>query len=283
MQLGDFTLTTICGGRFRIDGGTMFGVVPKAIWNRVCPADEKNNIPQTTNCLLVQSQDRTVLIDTGYGSKLTDKARRRLGADEGDPLLESLQSAEVKPTDIDTVILTHLHFDHAGGCTRYDEAGQVVPAFPNAEYIVQQQEWTTAAAQCAELAAAYPTEHFLPLEHTGQLRLIEGDTEILPGIRSHVTGGHTEAHQILYIESRSQTAVYLADLCPTSHHLPTSWCMSYDVNVLQTRRMKRRVLGETADGGWLALFDHDPTHAAGRLERTKGGEFVLGEGVQGRP
>lgn len=277
MQLGEFTLHTISGGRFRIDGGTMFGVVPKVLWNRVCPADEKNNVPQATNCLLVQSPGRTILIDTGYGSKLSDKARRRLHAEEGDPLRESLQAHGVQPSDVDTVILTHLHFDHAGGCTRYAEDGELVATFPNAEYVVQQREWSIAAAQSPELAAAYPLEHFLPLEQTGRLHLIDGDMEIVPGIRCEVTGGHTEAHQILYIESAGHTAVYLADLCPTSHHLHSNWCMAYDVNVLETRRVKPRVLGEIAQHGWLALWDHDAHLAAGRLERTKGGECIARE------
>ncbi len=280
MRLGEFTLNTICGGRYRIDGGVMFGVVPKALWNRVCPADENNNIAQTTNCLLVQSRERTVLIDTGYGSKLNHKLRRRLQADEGDPLLDSLESHGVLPADVDTVILSHLHFDHAGGCTRTAEDGRIVPTFPNAEYVVQQQEWTTATADLPELAGAYPPENFLPLKETGQLRLIDGDKQIVPGIRAQITGGHTEAHQILIVESGNQAAVFLADLCPTSHHLPANWNMAYDLNVLQTRRMKPQVLGQIADNGWLALWDHDPDRAAARLDRTKGGEFTVAEAVR---
>jgi len=280
MQLGELTLKTVSGGNFRMDGGTTFGVVPKAVWNRVCPADEKNNVPQATNCLLVQSKDRTVLIDTGYGSKLSPKLRRRISAEDGDPLLESLQSQGVTAADIDTVILTHLHFDHAGGCTRLDEDGQVVPTFPNAEYVIQQREWVIAAGDLPELAGAYPTENFLPLQDTRQLRLIDGDIEIVPGIHSQITGGHTEAHQILHIESAGQAAIYLADLCPTSHHLPTNWCMAYDTEVLQTRRMKRQVLAAIADHGWLALWDHDTASVGARLERTKGGEFVVAEAVQ---
>ncbi|MDA1017611.1 MAG: MBL fold metallo-hydrolase [Planctomycetota bacterium] len=275
MQLGAFELATISGGRMWLDGGTMFGVVPKTLWSRMVECDEKNLIPQATNCLLVQTPDRLVLIDTGYGSKLTEKQQRILKTDVGDPLSASLDAVGVSVDRIDLVILTHLHFDHAGGSTRRDDAGELVPAFPNAEYVVQRGEWDVAAANLPELHGAYSADDFLPLRDSGRLRLVEPDEEIVPGFRARVTPGHTEWHQSIVIESDGQTAVYLGDLCPSTHHLPMAWCMSYDIHMLETRRQKRRLLGEIADNGWLAFFDHDPACPVARIERDETREFRI--------
>jgi glyoxylase-like metal-dependent hydrolase (beta-lactamase superfamily II) len=274
MRLGEFELTTVSGGRFRIDGGTMFGVVPKTLWERIAPPDERNTIPQATNCLLVRSPDRTVLIDTGYGSKLSDKQRRQIDAEPGDPLMASLAAAGVRPEQIDLVLLTHLHFDHAGGTTRRNETGTLIPAFPNAEYVVQQREWELATADLPELRGSYPPENFLPLAEGERLRLIDDDVQVAPGIQALVTGGHTPGHQAFVIESSGATAVYLGDLCPTTSHLRTLWCMGYDLDLLATRKVKRALLGRVADEGWLALFDHDAHVAAARIARDAAREFV---------
>ena len=279
MLLGKFQLTTISGGRFQIDGGTMFGVVPRSLWNRVFQADDNNHIPQATNCLLVRTGQRTVLIDTGYGPKLSQKQRKIFVAEEGDPLLTSLQTMGVTAGDVDTVILSHLHFDHAGGATRIGGDGTPVPTFPNAEYVVQTLEWETAVSEAPELRGAYPLENIRPLQQADQLRLIDGDVEIVPGIRSIVTGGHSVGHMALLIESAGETALFLGDICPSTRHLRTLWCMSYDVDLLQTRRMKPQLLGQIADHGWLALFDHDPDHTAARLSRSDKAEFVVTEAM----
>ena len=275
MQLGRFELQTISGGTLRLDGGTMFGVVPKALWSRVYPCDDDNTIAQETNCVLVRDGDKTYLIDTGYGSKFKDKQRRIFQAEEGDPLVENLQAAGVEPEEIDAVLLSHLHFDHAGGATRLNDAGEVVPTFPNAEYVAQRREWANATAGYPELKGAYPQDNLLPLKESGQLRLVDGNVELIPGIRAIVTGGHTQAHAAIVIEDAGETAVYLGDLCPTTRHFPTLWGMAYDVDMLQLRRMKAELLGTIADDGWLALFDHDPDHAAGRLERDSKRDFAL--------
>lgn len=279
MRLGELELTTVSGGRFRIDGGTMFGVVPKPLWERVAPPDERNTIPQATNCLLVRSPGRVVLIDAGYGPKLAEKQRRHIDAEAGDPLAESLAAAGVAPEQVDVVLLTHLHFDHAGGATRYDEGGHLVPTFPNAEYVVQRTEWEFASADLPELRGAYPPENFLPLAEGGRLRLIDGDVEAVPGIRSHVTGGHTPGHQAFVVESDGEAAVYLGDVCPTTRHLRTLWCMGYDLDLLATRRAKRTLLGRIADEGLLALFDHDAETAAARVRRDSAREFVAKDTV----
>ncbi len=279
LRLGDLELTTVSGGRFRIDGGTMFGVVPKPLWERAAPPDERNTIPQATNCLLVRSAGRRVLIDTGYGSKLAEKQRRHIDAEPGDPLAASLAAAGVVAEQIDTVLLTHLHFDHAGGATRRDESGTLIAAFPNAEYVVQRSEWEFANADLPELRGSYPAENFAPLADSGRLRLIDGDVEVAPGIASLVTGGHTPGHQAFLLESAGEAAVYLGDVCPTPRHLRTLWCMGYDLDLLATRRMKRILLGRIADEGMLALFDHDTEVAAARIARDTAREFVATDAV----
>jgi len=280
MKLGEMTLTTISGGRFRIDGGTMFGVVPKLLWNPIFPADDRNTIAQATNCVFVQTGERNVLIDTGYGSKLSEKQQKVFTSEAGDPLVSSLLAVGVQASEIDTVVLSHLHFDHAGGATRKAESGNLVPTFPNAEYVAQRQEWNNATSGVPELRSAYPIDNLLPLEDSGQLKLVEGDVEVIPGIRFMVTGGHTAAHAVVFIESAGETAVFLADICPSWRHLRTLWCMAYDVDLLQVRREKPKLLGDIADNGWLALSDHDPDHAAARIARDDRRDFVTTELIE---
>jgi glyoxylase-like metal-dependent hydrolase (beta-lactamase superfamily II) len=255
----------------------MFGVVPKALWNRVFPADENNNIAQATNCVLVQTGSKNILIDTGYGSKLPERQRKTLAAEEGDPLLASLSALKLSAEDIDVVVLSHLHFDHAGGATRINESGELVPSFANAEYVAVRREWVNATANFPELAGAYPQDNLLPLATAGQLRLLDGNAEIMPGLRFFITGGHTEGHAVVVMESQGQTAVYLADLCPSTRHFPSRWGMAYDVNMLETRRQRPEWLGQIADRHWLALFDHDPDHAAAYLERDDQRDFRIRE------
>ncbi len=277
MQLGDIQLRTISGGKFLIDGGTMFGVVPRTMWEPLFPADDQHRIRQATNCVLVSQEDQHTLIDTGYGSKLSDKQRDVFQSEAGDPLLESLAAHSITPDQISTVILSHLHFDHAGGATRMNEQQLLVPTFPNAEYVVQRREWMIATAELPELRGAYPQDNLLPLKESGQLRLIDGDQEIIPGFHSMVTGGHTAAHQVILIEHGDLMSVYLGDICPTSRHLKTLWGMAYDVDLLQVRRQKSKILSGIADQGWLALFDHDPDVAAAYLDRDPKKEFVVAE------
>ena len=189
-----------------------------------------------------------------------------------------MQAKGLTPDDIDLVILSHLHFDHAGGGIRIAE-DKLVPTFARAEYVVQRLEWEIATADYPELRAAYPLENILPLKDTGQLRLVDGDIEIVPGIQARITGGHTNGQQALFITSGGETAVYLADACPTWRHLRSLWCMSYDMDLLQSRRIKPILLGEIADRGWWALSDHDPDHAAARLRRDPEREFAVAEAI----
>ena len=277
MQLGQLTLETVSGGRFRADGGTTFGVVPRALWAKVFAADDHNMIQQATNCLLIRGGDELVLIDTGYGSRLSESQRRRTSSESGDPLLESLESVGVLPEQIGTVVLTHLHYDHVGGALREDESGRVVPTFPNAVHVVQAGEFERATSGRDELRAAYSADWVTPLADAGVLELIEGDVEIRPGIRGIVTGGHTRHHQAVLIESEGQRALYIADLCPTTRHLKSLWCMGYDEELLVTRRRKSELLNRVVDDGWWVLFDHDPETAGSLLERDARGEFTVAQ------
>jgi glyoxylase-like metal-dependent hydrolase (beta-lactamase superfamily II) len=274
MQLGSWQLDTASGGNLRIDGGTMFGVVPKVLWERYQPADELNRIRSATNCVVARDGRHCVLIDTGYGGKTPEKELRRADMEAGEPLLASLAGLGLGPLDIDTVVLSHLHFDHAGGGTRREAEGRIVPTFPRARYVVQRGEWETAVSNAPELRGAYPPEHFLPLAEAGQVDFIEGDAEILPGLRAVVTGGHTRWHQALILESEGKTAAYVGDLCPMTGNMPSLWGLAYDAYPLETRLRKPAMLGQAADEGWIVVWCHDPDAAASRVARDPRREFV---------
>lgn len=280
MQIGPWQLDTVSGGTFRPDGGTMFGIVPKPLWQKHHPADELNRIRAATNCVLARDGTHTVLIDTGYGGKLSDRERELYAAEEGEPLLESLAEVGLSAEDIDTVVLSHLHFDHAGGGTRPGAVGVLVPTFPRARYIVQRAEWEDATTGAPELGRSYPPENFVPLDEAGQVAFVDGDVQILPGLGTLVTGGHTRAHQAVVFGSGRDSAIYLGDLCPTAAHVRSHWCMAYDLYPLDTRRRKPRLLGQAADEGWLVLWDHDPDWAGSRLVRDREREFAVVEAVR---
>ncbi|MBX3414755.1 MAG: MBL fold metallo-hydrolase [Pirellulales bacterium] len=280
MELGDWRLDTVSGGRLRLDGGAMFGIVPRPLWEQVSPPDERHRIRMATNCLLARNGRHTVLIETGPGSKQSARERDQLALEPGEPLVENLAALGVSVDEINTVILTHLHFDHSGGATRRDSRGHIVPTFPRATYVVQRAEWEDATSGAPELRNAYPQENFAVLADAGRLALVDGDSPIVPGISALVTSGHTRGHQSVLIETSAGTAIYLADLCPTTHHLRTYWCMAYDTSVLDTRRRKPQVLGRAADEGWHVLWGHDPDVAISRLVRDEKREFAI---VEPRP
>jgi len=274
IPIGDIQLTIVSGGRLRVDGGNMFGVVPRVLWQRKAPPDEQNCILIDTNCVVVRTCDSLGLIDTGYGSKVPPERRKRHAMEEGAPIVRNLLAIGISPEDLDWVLLTHLHFDHAGGATMHDETASPRPVFPQARHIVQRSEWEDALSGMPELAGAYFPDDFAPLERAGLLDLVQGDAVIVPGITVRLTGGHTRGHQIVYIESAHKSAVYLADICPTAAHLPTFWSMAYDQFPLVVRREKPIVLGDIADHGRIALFAHDPHLTAARLARDDDGEWT---------
>lgn len=279
MQLGDLEVDAVSGGRLWIDGGNIFGVVPKVLWQKQSAPDDRNRIELETNCLLVRTETATVLIDTGYGSKATDRQRDNHAMEDGKPLVENLSRIGIEPADVDMVILTHLHFDHAGGSTFIDGSGTPRPTFPRARYVVQRREWEDATADLPELSGAYFNRDFVPFDQDGQLELIDGEVDLMPGISTRLTGGHTRGHQIILLGSGDQRAVCPADLCPTTAHLPTFWTTSYDQFLLTLRRIKPDVLGEAADNNWLVLFGHDPLVKAAYLNRDDKRQFVVREQV----
>jgi len=273
ISIGDIRLSFVSGGRLRIDGGNMFGVVPRVLWERESPPDEQHRISLETNCIIVRSRGSLGLIDTGYGSKASAKQRLNYALEEGAPLVRNLAAIGIEPTAVDWVILTHLHFDHVGGATYRDASGQLQPTFPRARHFVQRAEWEDATAKIPELAGAYFPDDFSPLEKAGLIELVDGDAEIFPGISTQQTGGHTRGHQIVRFESAGQSAVLLADMCPTAAHLRTFWTMAYDQFPLEVRRKKPAILNDIADHNRVALFSHDPTIRAARLLRVSENEW----------
>lgn len=277
LKIGNVSLETVSGGRFRLDGGAMFGVVPKPLWSKRSEPDELNRIALATNCVLIQTDDLKVIIDTGYGEKLSEKEHAIYEIETHRGLLANLAEFGLAAADINMVIFSHLHFDHAGGGTVHNEAGTIVPAFPEATYCVQQREWDVATSGLGGRQAGYPMENLSPLAEHGQLKLIDGDAEIAPGIRCALTGGHSPGHQLVIVESEGQRAVYMGDLCPTWSHLQQMWCMAYDLDLAAVRQTKPKTLGWLADEDAWVLSDHDPEFAAVRLQRDSKREFVISE------
>lgn len=280
MQIGNWKLQTVSGGRFLIDGGTMFGVVPKPLWQRTIPPDDLNRIPSNTNCVLARDGQHCVLIDTGYGGKIPEREARYLESEPGVPIVDHLAALGVTPEEITMVIFSHLHFDHAGGSTRFDPHGQLVPTFPQARHIVQQRELDDALSKAPELEGAYPLENVQPLVEAGVVETVDGEVEILPGLSVLPTGGHTAGHHAIFFRSDEATAVYLGDICPMEPHLRANWCMSYDTFLLDTRRAKASLLNQAADERWWLLFDHDPNIAAARAGRNDHGKITLSERIE---
>ncbi len=273
MQFGDLTLTPLWDGTFRLDGGAMFGVVPKPLWEKRAPADEKNRIRLGLRPLLVIGE-KTLLIDAGIGGKMDEKSVEIFAIDRSRNIDHSLADAGVSRDAIDIVLASHLHFDHAGGFTVRDPAGVIVPAFPRARYIVRTAEWDDAAHPHERNRASYLTEDFVPLADAGVLDLVAGDVVIMPGVRVVRTGGHSKHHQVVVIESQGQTAVFAADLIPTVAHVDEPWIMSYDLYPMETLAFKRTFVREAIDHEYLIFFEHDPDVAAGYIREVKGRKHV---------
>ena len=275
MKLGNFDIIPLTDGQFKLDGGAMFGVVPRVLWERFCPADEFNRVQLGLAPLLIRAHGKNILVDTGLGSKNDDKFKKMFAVERRATLLNSLRQLDLVPDDIHYVINTHLHFDHAGGNTCLDEQGQTVPAFPRAKYFVQQGEYDDAVRSNERTKASYRRENFTPLMHCNQWEFLEGDTELLPGLSVVVTGGHTEHHQVVKIESEGKVALYLGDLIPTVSHLPLPYIMGYDLYPLQTLESKRWVLDQACEEEWLLVFEHDPKISMGHVKKDIEGKYFL--------
>jgi glyoxylase-like metal-dependent hydrolase (beta-lactamase superfamily II) len=266
---GDVRLTVLDGGRIRLDGGAMFGVVPKALWSRLRPSDERNRIDLAMNLLLVEDGHRRVLVDTGAGAGWDDKSRDIFGLEAKSP--ESiLAPAGLEPAQIDLVVNSHLHFDHAGGNTTADAAGRVVAAFPNATYAVQAGELDFARLDNERTRASYRPSDVEPLVNDGRLVLLHGDAALDGPLRVRLAPGHTPGMQIVLVETGERTIAFLADLVPTSSHLPLPYVMGYDVEPLKTLESKRRIIPEALRERWLVVFEHDPITPLAALEERNG-------------
>lgn len=268
-QVGSIRIHGIEAGAQQLDGGAMFGVVPKPLWERRIPADTRNRIPLALRCLLVEAPNALVLIDTGIGNKYNDKFRDIYGiSNAGDPtrLEDGIRDAGFKPEDVDIVLNTHLHFDHAGGNTVLGEDGALRLAFPGARHVVQKGELEFAHSQNERIRASYLLDNVEPVSEAGLWDLVEGDAVITEGIRVVPTPGHTPFHHSVLIESDGETACYLADVCPTSAHLPLPWIMGYDLEPLVTLESKRGLWSRALAEDWLLVFEHDPRVPWGRLD-----------------
>jgi glyoxylase-like metal-dependent hydrolase (beta-lactamase superfamily II) len=269
-QLGHLRVHTIQAGGQRLDGGAMFGVVPKPLWEKRIPADERNRIQLGMRCLLIEHDIGPILIDSGAGNKEDSKFYDIYGIENrGEPgptrLEDGIREAGFTPEQIVLVINSHLHFDHAGGNTVKDSSG-TRPAFPNARYVMQRGEYEYATHTNERTAASYFRHNFVPLAEAGLVDFIEGEGEIVPGIHAIPTPGHTPHHQGLLIESQGERAFFIADLAPTVAHLPLAWIMGYDVEPLVTLETKRRILARAVEEDWLVVFEHDPDWAWARIE-----------------
>jgi glyoxylase-like metal-dependent hydrolase (beta-lactamase superfamily II) len=262
----------VSGGRFKLDGGSMFGIVPKPLWEKICPPDEHNRIDNGTNCLLVRTGSSHILIDTGYGDKMTEKERGIYGM-SGTTIVDSLAAMGVKASDIDLVILSHLHFDHAGGATVSDLEGHVYPTFPKAKYVVQKGEWEDAMNGYATMTTTYREENYVPLMDQELLTLLDGDVEVWDRIRVQVSGGHTRYHQMVLIESDEATVVFPGDILPMTTHLRAPYNMGYDLFPYDSMVQKMQVLEQAASEGWILIWDHDPNVPAGRVYKEGEGRF----------
>lgn len=267
--VGDLELVSLHDGLFRLDGGAMFGVVPRALWERKSPPDDQNRIRMTMRPLVVKGE-RTLLIDAGMGDKESDRFYEIYAADRSRHLDHALAEAGIAPDDIDIVLATHLHFDHAGGFTVRDASGRIRPRFPRARYVIRRGEWDDATRPHERNRASYLPDNFLPLADAGVVDLIDGDDEVMPGVRVQRTGGHTMHHQIVWIESGSERAVYPADIMPTAAHLPDAWIMGYDLYPMDTLAAKKAFGAGVAARETLVFFEHDPATPAAVISERQG-------------
>lgn len=279
--VGAVTVHAVEAGLQWLDGGAMFGVVPKPLWERRIPADDRNRIPLGLRCLLVEAPNALVLVDTGIGNKEDEKFREIYGVDNaGSPsrLEDGIRAAGHQPDEVDIVVSTHLHFDHAGGNTRVGPDGSPVPSFPGARYVVQEEEHRFAQRDNPRIRASYLAPNYDPVGEAGLWDFLDGDGVVTEGVEVIRTPGHTPHHQSVLVRSDGETACFLADVCPTTAHLPLPWIMGYDLEPLVTLDSKRALWERAREEGWLLIFEHDPAVAWGRLDPDAERPALAGDG-----
>lgn len=271
MRIGEYKLHSIISGRLMLDGGAMYGVVPKPLWEKNSPADERNRIKLLTRHLLLESKTKKILIDTGSGSNWNEKFQKIYSIDDSYSAMESsLKSVGFEREDITDVILTHLHFDHVGGAVKFENE-TVKPSFPNAKYHVQKKQFDWGLNPSDRDKASFFNERFEPLAEEGILNLIEGETTFEDGIELLLINGHTFAQQMVKISDSSNTLLFCADLIPLASHINLPFIMGYDLQPLVTLEEKKKIIPRAVDENWMLFFEHDPEIAAATISRTEKG------------
>jgi methylmalonyl-CoA epimerase len=273
-SLGDIELISVCDGFIKLDGGSMFGTVPKPLWEKKTPVDARNRITLAMRPLIVRGA-RTMIIDAGLGDKESEKFHEIYGVDRARSLDRTMAEAGISPEDIDIVLASHLHFDHAGGFTYRDASGRIRPTFLRAQYIVRRGEWEDANHPHQRSRASYLADNYVPLAEAGVLQLVDDDVTIMPGVKVRRTGGHTVHHQMVLIESNDKTAAYVADMIPTTAHVPDVWIMGYDLYPMDTLAAKKQFAKEAMEKDILVFFAHDPAIAAGYIREQEGKRLVV--------
>lgn len=267
LPIGKIEVHGIRDGIFHLDGGAMFGVVPKTLWSKKCPPDSQNRITLGLNSILIKSREHLVLVETGIGKDVPPKFQKFYAVERKPGLVASIQKLGYEVEDIDFVINTHLHFDHCGGNTYKDKRGKIQPTFPQAQYIIQKGEWENAQKPSPRDKPSYIPENFLPLKSHGRLKLVEGDESITHGVEVRVIPGHTSHHQCVQVQSEGKTLIFLGDLVPTSAHVGLSYVMSYDLFPHETIKNKQKLFDKAIQKDWVFAFNHDPRYFFGKVRK----------------
>jgi glyoxylase-like metal-dependent hydrolase (beta-lactamase superfamily II) len=273
MKIANYEIHPIETGTFALDGGAMFGVVPRIMWGKTNPPDDRNRITLAARAMLLTGNGRTILVDNGNGTKFSDKLIDIYHLDNSkNDLNKSLQALGITPNDVTDVILTHLHFDHAGGSTTR-ENGKIVPTFRNATYYVQKEHWAKAINTNEKDRASFMPDDYLILKEAGMLKLVDGEFELFPNVSLVQVNGHTSAQQLVKVSDGKTTLLYCCDLFPTISHIPIPYIMAYDLRPLITLEEKKKILEAATKENWILFFEHDPNTVAGTVKQTEKGYF----------
>jgi glyoxylase-like metal-dependent hydrolase (beta-lactamase superfamily II) len=266
MFIGDFEIHLLSAGWWKADGGTMFGAVPKVLWERHLPADENNLIDASCIAVVVRQNGKVIVCETGIGTKLPEKRAQQAAVREPEQLLHSLQRLGIRPEEVDVVVATHLHWDHAGGLTRRAQDGSLQLTFPRAKHFFQQAEFDFAQHPDVRSKTGFIPDDFLPVAEAGLLETVSGEARVLPGLELRLTGGHTPGHQVVVFRAGELACVFTGDLVPYRPHLKVTWNLGYDLDVLRVLEEKARLLDEASRHRWLLVLSHDTEQPAGYLK-----------------